>query len=82
MNLKTKKLNTTPVYSISLKQIEDYFKGDALEESSKKFLKAIGNQNLNKVFRPSAISVYPLSHDIYSFLLLIIWWLSLILKGL
>ncbi|HEY1055485.1 MAG TPA: hypothetical protein VGE24_10125, partial [Emticicia sp.] len=44
-DLKTKKLNTTPVYSLSLSQIEDYFKGDALEESSKKFLKALGNQN-------------------------------------
>lgn len=64
-DLKTKTLNTTPVYSISLSQIEEYFKGDALEESSKKFLKAIGNQNLNEVFRPSALAVHPSTHEIY-----------------
>ncbi len=64
-DLKTKKLNTTPVFSLSLTQIEDYFKGDALEESSKKFLKAVGNQNLNEVFRPSAIGVHPASHEVY-----------------
>jgi uncharacterized protein YjiK len=65
LNLKTKILNTTPVYSISLQEIEEYFKGDALEESSKKFLKAIGNLNLNEVFRPSAMSIHPISHEIY-----------------
>lgn len=65
LDLKTKKLNTTPVYSISLKQIEDYFKGDALEESSKKFLKILGNQNLNEVFRPSAMGIHPVSHEIF-----------------
>ena len=64
-DLKTKTLNTTPVFSLSLTQIEDYFKGDALEESSKKFLKAIGNQNLNEVFRPSALAIHPSSHEIY-----------------
>jgi uncharacterized protein YjiK len=64
-DLKTKTLITTPVYSISLTQIEDYFKGDALEESSKKFLKAMGNQNLNEVFRPSAIAIHPITHEIY-----------------
>ena len=65
IDLKTKKLNTTPVYSINIKQIEDYFKGDALEESSKKFLKAIGNQHLNDVFRPSALGIHPKSHEVY-----------------
>jgi DNA-binding beta-propeller fold protein YncE len=65
LDLKTRKLNNTPVYSISLKQIEDYFKGDALEESSKKFLKVIGNKNLNEVFRPSALGIHPVSHEIY-----------------
>lgn len=64
-NLNTKKLNLTPVYSIRLKEIEDYYHGDALEESSKKFLKALGNENMNKIFRTSALTINPKTSEIY-----------------
>ncbi|WP_423147635.1 SdiA-regulated domain-containing protein [Rubrolithibacter danxiaensis] len=64
-DLKTKQLSTTPVYAIRLKEIENYFKGDAIEESSKKFLKAFGNKNLNEVFRPSAITINPQNKNVY-----------------
>lgn len=64
-DLKTMKLDSTPAYSIRLNEIEAYFKGDALEESSKKFLKALGNRNMNKVFKSSAITVNPTSNKIF-----------------
>ncbi|TKB98749.1 SdiA-regulated domain-containing protein [Pedobacter cryophilus] len=64
-SLATKKLNTTPTYQIKLDAIEAQFKGDAIEESSKKFLKIIGNQNLNEIIRPSAMAFHPVSHDLY-----------------
>lgn len=64
-DLTTMKLISTPAYSIRLNEIEGYFKGDALVESSKKFLKALGNRNMNKVFRSSAITVNPQSNQIF-----------------
>ncbi|MDF3076694.1 MAG: hypothetical protein K0S09_583 [Sphingobacteriaceae bacterium] len=64
-SLATKKLNTTPVYSILLKDIEAYYHGDGLEESSKKFLKALGNENMNKIFRTSALTINPKTSEIY-----------------
>jgi DNA-binding beta-propeller fold protein YncE len=64
-DLETMKLSQTPAYSIKLDEIESYFKGDALVESSKKFLKAIGNRNIDKVFKPSAIAVNPQSNEIF-----------------
>lgn len=64
-DLKTMKLNTTPVYQLKLAEIESFFKGDALVESSKKFLKALGNQNLNKIFRTSALTVNPKNNMIF-----------------
>ncbi|NEU09862.1 hypothetical protein GZH53_16170 [Flavihumibacter sp. R14] len=63
-SLATMTLDSTPAYSIRLNEIESYFKGDALEESSKKFLKALGNRNINKVFRPSAVTVEPKTNKI------------------
>lgn len=64
-DLATKKLNTEPVYSIRLKEIEAFFEGDELEEASKDFLKALGNQKLNKVFRTSALTYHPKTGEIY-----------------
>jgi len=64
-NLSTMKLDETPAYSIRLDEIEAYFKGDALEESSKKFLKALGNRNMNKVFKSSAITVNPATNEVF-----------------
>lgn len=64
-DLSTMKLDSTPAYSLRLDEIEAYFKGDALEESSKKFLKALGNRNINKVFRSSAITVHPVTNEIF-----------------
>ena len=64
-NLNTMKLEMTPAYTIKLDEIEAYFTGDALEESSKKFLKALGNRNMNKVFSSSAITVHPKNHKIF-----------------
>jgi uncharacterized protein YjiK len=64
-DLKTMKFQTTPLYSIKLDEIEAQFQGDALEESSKRFLKAIGNQNMNKIFRSSAITINDRTGEIF-----------------
>lgn len=64
-DLKTKVLNTKAAYSIKLSEIESFFKGDEIEEFSKKILKSVGNQNLNKVFRTSALSYHPQTGDLY-----------------
>jgi len=64
-DLRTMKFQTEPAYSIRLEEIEAQFQGDALEESSKKFLKAIGNQNMNKVFRSSAITIKESTGEIF-----------------
>lgn len=64
-DLKTMTFQSKPVYTIHLSEIEAQFKGDAFEESSKKFLKALGNQNMNKVFRSSAISVNDRTGETY-----------------
>lgn len=64
-DLKTKTLNTNPVYSIKLNEIEGFFKGDKIEEFSKKILKAAGNQNLNEVFRTSALGFHPKTNELY-----------------
>lgn len=64
-SLATQKLNTKAAYSIKLKDIEEKFKGDALEESSKKFLKIMGNDNLNDIIRPSAMTINPINGDLY-----------------
>ena len=64
-DLRTMEFQVEPVYSIRLEEIESQFQGDALEESSKKFLKAIGNQNMNKVFRSSAITIKESTGEIF-----------------
>ncbi len=64
-DLKTMKFHSEPVFSIRLDEISAQFEGDALEESSKKFLKAIGNENMNKVFRSSAITVHEKTGEIF-----------------
>ncbi len=64
-SLNSMTLSTQPVYAVKLDAIEQYFKGDAIEESSKKFLKALGSENLNEVFRPSAITIHPGTGHLY-----------------
>lgn len=64
-DLKTKSFQAKPVYVIRLSEIEAEFKGNALEESSKKFLKALGNENMNKVFRSSAITVNERTREVF-----------------
>jgi len=64
-DLKTKTLNTDPVYSIKLNEVESFFKGDKIEEFSKKILKAAGNANLNEVFRTSALGFHPKTNELY-----------------
>jgi uncharacterized protein YjiK len=64
-DLKTRNLNTKAVYSIKLSEIETFFEGDKIEEFSKKILKAVGNQNLNQVFRTSAIGFHPQTGELY-----------------
>ncbi len=64
-DLKTMKFQASPVYSIPLSEIESQFEGDALEESSKKFLKALGNENMNKIFRSSAITINDQTGEIF-----------------
>ena len=64
-DLKSGTFQTSAIITINVEKIENQFKGDALEESSKKFLKALGNENMNKVFRPSALSVKPSTNELY-----------------
>jgi len=64
-DLKTMQFQSKPVFSIRLDEISSQFSGSALEESSKKFLKAIGNQNMNKVFRSSAITINEKTGEAY-----------------
>ena len=64
-SLATKKLNEIPAYSIKLEDIESQFKGDKLEETSKKFLKVMGNKNLNEIIKPSAMTFHPQTNDLY-----------------
>ena len=64
-DLASKRLDPEPVYSIKLKEIEAFFEGDELEEASKDFLKALGNQKLNKVFRTSALTFHPKTGELY-----------------
>ena len=64
-DLKTMQFQTSPAYTIHLKEIETYFKGDAIEESSKKFLKVLGNKNMRKVFRSSALTVNENTGEIF-----------------
>ncbi|MEO8794020.1 MAG: SdiA-regulated domain-containing protein [Daejeonella sp.] len=63
-DLTSLQLDTKSVYSLNVKEIEKYFKGDAIEETSKKFLKALGNQNISKVFHTSSMTVNPENGDI------------------
>lgn len=64
-DLKTMKFQAKPAYSIPLAEIESQFKGNALEESSKKFLKALGNENMKKIFRSSAITINDKTGEIF-----------------
>jgi uncharacterized protein YjiK len=64
-DLKTKLLDPKPVYKINLQAIEDFFAGNKVEEASKKFLKAIGNKNLNEVFKTSSIAFHPITKELY-----------------
>lgn len=64
-SLSSKELNEEPLYRIQLKDIENEFKGDKLLEASKKFLKAIGNENLNEVVKPSAMAYHPVTGNLY-----------------
>lgn len=64
-DLNTKTFINEPAYTIKLPEIENQFHGDALEEGSKKFLKALGNHNMNKVFRTSALTVHEQTNDLY-----------------
>ncbi len=64
-SLKTKTLNTTPYLDILHADLEKQFKGDKLEETSKEFLKMIGNENINKVITPTAMAFHPETKDLY-----------------
>ncbi|MFC5282983.1 SdiA-regulated domain-containing protein [Pedobacter alpinus] len=64
-SLIDKTLNEIPVYQIHFKDIESAFESDALIEASKKFLKAAGNDNLNEVIKPSALTYHPIDGNLY-----------------
>lgn len=64
-SLTNKTFNTTPVYHIRFADIESRYEGDKLIEISKKFLKAVGNRNLNEVMKPSAMAFHPITKDLY-----------------
>ncbi len=64
-SLSKKIFNTLPAYQIKFKEIEDFFKGDKLTEVSKRFLRAVGNENQNEIIKPTAITFKPGSKDLY-----------------
>ncbi|HET8829121.1 MAG TPA: SdiA-regulated domain-containing protein [Pelobium sp.] len=63
--LDNKIFDSIPVMRINLKQIEDKFKEDGLTEASKKFLKAIGNENINEIIKPTALTYHPTNGKLY-----------------
>jgi len=65
ISLPQHQVNTTPIHTIDLDKIAAFFKGDGLEEASKKFLKALGNENMNKIFRTSALAVHPETQQLF-----------------
>lgn len=64
-SIETKTLNTTAFLEIDLDELENEFKGDAIEQYSKDFLKAIGNENLKEILKPTALAIHPTSKDLY-----------------
>jgi uncharacterized protein YjiK len=63
--INTQELKEEAVYKINLKTIEKHFEGDKVTEASKKFLKALGNKNLNNVFKTSSITFHPITKELY-----------------
>lgn len=63
--LKDMKFHEEPAFRIQIKDIENVFKGDELMEASKHFLKAAGNENLNEVIKPSALTYHPQNGKLY-----------------
>ncbi len=59
------KVDENPYLSISHQKLLNIFKGDRWEELSKAFLKKLGNENLNKVFSPTALAIHPQEKDLY-----------------
>jgi len=64
-SLKTKTLDSKPYLDIPHTILENQFKGDKLEETSKEFLKMIGNENMNKIITPTAMAFHPETKDLY-----------------
>jgi len=64
-SLDKKIFKTLPAYQIKFKRIEDFFKGDKLSEISKRFLRAIGNENQNEIIKPTSITFKLGSKDLY-----------------
>jgi hypothetical protein len=64
-SLNNFKVDEVPYLSISHEKLLDIFEGDRWEELSKAFLKKLGNENLNKVFSPTAMALHPQDKDLY-----------------
>lgn len=64
-DIKTKTLDTKAFLQIDLDELESEFKGDAVEQYSKNFLKAMGNENLKEIVKPTALAIHPLTKDLY-----------------
>ncbi|MBK0384176.1 hypothetical protein I5M32_14505 [Pedobacter sp. SD-b] len=64
-SLNTKKFNTIPAYKIKFETIEKHFEGDKLTEISKRFLRAVGNENQNEIIKPTALAFKPSTQDLY-----------------
>ncbi len=63
--LKDKKFHEEPAMRIDLRVIDKQFKGDGLMEASKDFLKAVGNENLNEIIKPTALTYHPKTGELY-----------------
>ncbi|MRX48176.1 SdiA-regulated domain-containing protein [Pedobacter puniceum] len=64
-SLSNYKVDEDPYLSISHQKLLAIFEGDRWEELSKAFLKKLGNENLNKVFSPTAMAIHPKDKDLY-----------------
>jgi WD40 repeat protein len=64
-SLNNFKVDKEPYLSISHQKLLAIFEGDRWEELSKAFLKKLGNENLNKVFSPTAMAIHPKDKDLY-----------------
>jgi uncharacterized protein YjiK len=64
-DLKTNTLSDQPVITISLEQLKAFTSQESSSYLSKKFQKILLENNIRKVFVPSALAIHPVTNDVY-----------------